>query len=242
MPNTDRQLGDDRDGNADPGRQPETAGDEIDAIGGPEPNLPSESEEGPDDEDIFVPEASYAPLEDDIDYANDGDENDDDYGSNKSNKVQLSDAQAEMTEDQADAIDLDRILEDRINAEIAKRSSPEEKKRATTNTTFAGAGDAGGSSRHLDPRSLAPMEIDIGSSKDKAIMSAETAQTIKNIMAGIQLSDAAIPGWAKRVPEDAWMPRRKQQPPQQPPSLSSPCFADLTGPTAPSNTKDQPPS
>ncbi|KAJ2507816.1 hypothetical protein H4217_008702, partial [Coemansia sp. RSA 1939] len=212
----------------------------IETNSGPEPNLPSESEEDPDDEDIFVPEASYAPLEDDIDY--DGDKNDD--GSNKSSKVQLSDAQAEMSEDQVDAIDLDRILEDRINAEIAKRSSPEEKERATTNTTFAEAGDAGGSSsRHLDPRPLAPMEIDIGSSKDKAIMSAETVQTIKNIMAGIQLSDAAIPGWAKRVPEDAWMPRRKQQSSQQPPpSLSPPCFTDLPDPTASGNTKDQPPS
>ncbi|KAJ2758720.1 hypothetical protein H4S06_002571 [Coemansia sp. BCRC 34490] len=241
MPNTARQLGDDGDGNLYHGRQPEAVGDEIETNSGPEPNPPSESEEGPDDEDIFVPEASYAPLEDDIDY--DGDENDD-GGSNESSKVQLSDAQAEMSEDQVDAIDLDRILEDRINAEIAKRSSPEEKERTATNTTLSEAGDAGGSSsRHLDPRSLAPMEIDIGSSKDKAMMSAETVQTIKNIMAGIQLSDAAIPGWAKRVPEDAWMPRRKQQSSQQqPPSLSPPCFTDLPDPTASDNTEDQPPS
>ncbi|KAJ2663012.1 hypothetical protein IWW48_001529 [Coemansia sp. RSA 1200] len=230
---------DNNDSNADSGRKPETAGDVVETNSGPEPNLPSESEEDPDDEDIFVPEASYAPLEDDIDY--DDDENDDDDGSNESNKVQLSDAQTEMIEHQVDAIDLDRILEDRINAEIAKRSSPEDKERNTTTINISDAGDAGDSSRDLNPCSLAPMEIDIGSSKDKTIMSAETVQTIKNIMAGIQLSDAAIPEWAKRVPEDAWMPRRKQQSPQQPP-LSSPCFTDLPDPTASTNTKGQPPS
>ncbi|KAJ1726196.1 hypothetical protein LPJ61_005356 [Coemansia biformis] len=40
-------------------------------------------------------------------------------------------------------------------------------------------------------------------------MPAEHADQIRRIMAGIQLSESAVPEWAKRVPEGAWMPTRK---------------------------------
>ncbi|CDH50949.1 predicted protein [Lichtheimia corymbifera JMRC:FSU:9682] len=50
------------------------------------------------------------------------------------------------------------------------------------------------------PPTLSPLE------KSEEI-SEDTANTIKSIMSKIQLSDQAVPEWAKAIPESMWMPR-----------------------------------
>ncbi|KAJ2079904.1 hypothetical protein H4R24_003469 [Coemansia sp. RSA 988] len=51
------------------------------------------------------------------------------------------------------------------------------------------------------------IQVDITDAASK--MSTEQVEQIKSIMAGIQLSDNAIPPWARRIPENKWMPQRK---------------------------------
>ncbi|KAI7898174.1 uncharacterized protein BX663DRAFT_525947 [Cokeromyces recurvatus] len=41
-------------------------------------------------------------------------------------------------------------------------------------------------------------------------LSSDTTNLIKSIMNNIQLSDEAIPDWAKKIPEHAWLPRVKK--------------------------------
>ncbi|KAI7885197.1 hypothetical protein K492DRAFT_204251 [Lichtheimia hyalospora FSU 10163] len=50
------------------------------------------------------------------------------------------------------------------------------------------------------PPTLSPLE------KSEEI-SEDTANTIKSIMSKIQLSDQAVPEWAKAIPESMWIPR-----------------------------------
>ncbi|KAI8982414.1 hypothetical protein BDF20DRAFT_470027 [Mycotypha africana] len=50
----------------------------------------------------------------------------------------------------------------------------------------------------------ASLELDAASR-----MNPETSDRIKSIMTHIQLSDNAIPEWAKKIPEHAWLPRVK---------------------------------
>ncbi|KAI9365216.1 hypothetical protein BD770DRAFT_406462 [Pilaira anomala] len=49
-----------------------------------------------------------------------------------------------------------------------------------------------------------PFTIEVSSSDS---LNPETTDLIKSIMANIQLSDEAIPEWAKKIPESAWLPR-----------------------------------
>ncbi|GAA5803627.1 hypothetical protein EDC94DRAFT_585261 [Helicostylum pulchrum] len=53
-----------------------------------------------------------------------------------------------------------------------------------------------------------PLNIDVDSS---ASLKPETSDLIKSIMANIQLSDEAVPDWAKKIPESAWLPRVNQK-------------------------------
>ncbi|KAJ2558188.1 hypothetical protein EV175_000920 [Coemansia sp. RSA 1933] len=157
-----------------------------------------------EDDAIFVPEGSYAQLDDAYDEIDEASTN------QPSDTVEI---------EEHNNIDLDRILDERISADIARRQSQE---KATTDHAEQNANiDAG----HTSTQLASPIEVNINSSGQKA-MPAEHVRQIKDIMAGIQLSDAAIPEWAKRVPEQAWMPRRKQQPSHP----SSPCFTDLPDP------------
>ncbi|GAA5809740.1 hypothetical protein MFLAVUS_003153 [Mucor flavus] len=48
-----------------------------------------------------------------------------------------------------------------------------------------------------------PLHIEVDSS---ASLKPETSDLIKSIMANIQLSDEAVPDWAKKIPESAWLP------------------------------------
>lgn len=49
-----------------------------------------------------------------------------------------------------------------------------------------------------------PLDIEIDPSTR---LNPETSDLIKSIMTNIQLSNDAIPEWAKKVPESAWLPR-----------------------------------
>ncbi|KAI9473681.1 MAG: hypothetical protein EXX96DRAFT_578930 [Benjaminiella poitrasii] len=53
-----------------------------------------------------------------------------------------------------------------------------------------------------------PLTIDLQPSER---LSPETTDLIKSIMNNVQLSDRAIPGWAKKIPEHAWLPRVKKE-------------------------------
>ncbi|KAJ3155710.1 hypothetical protein HDU86_004179 [Geranomyces michiganensis] len=59
---------------------------------------------------------------------------------------------------------------------------------------------------HTAPPPALPEPITINL-EDNVKMSAEDAAAISSIMASFTLPESAIPEWAKRVPEDAWLPR-----------------------------------
>ncbi|KAI8078235.1 uncharacterized protein B0P05DRAFT_571892 [Gilbertella persicaria] len=46
---------------------------------------------------------------------------------------------------------------------------------------------------------------------DSNKLNSETSDLIKSIMSHIQLSNEAIPDWAKKIPEEAWLPRVKKE-------------------------------
>ncbi|KAI9506961.1 hypothetical protein GGI25_000017 [Coemansia spiralis] len=153
-----------------------------------------EGEQSDDDDSIFVADNDYAPLDDDdniIDEAN-----------------KIHEQEPVDNDDSSFDIDLSRIIDERINAELAEKRP---------NTTLNDD-----SLHYSAPSNITPIEVTVDSSKQMA-MSGEHVKQIKDIMAGIQLSDKAIPEWAKRVPERKWMPRRRQ--PESPPS--PPLFTDL---------------
>ncbi|KAJ2745426.1 hypothetical protein GGI20_002180 [Coemansia sp. BCRC 34301] len=145
----------------------------------------SSSDKGKEDESddelsIFVAEEAYAPLEDDA-----ADEVGPDSPSSIDDAFQCRSAPASTD---IVGFDLEQELDSRITAELAA-------KRTLEPDTFA------------TQRSIAsPMEVSVGRG-DK--MSDEHIGQIKNIMAGIQLSDTAIPEWSRRIPEGLWMPRRR---------------------------------
>ncbi|KAI8095258.1 hypothetical protein BDF21DRAFT_405534 [Thamnidium elegans] len=53
-----------------------------------------------------------------------------------------------------------------------------------------------------------PLHIEVES---LASLKPETSDLIKSIMTNIQLSDEAVPDWAKKIPESAWLPRVNQK-------------------------------
>ncbi|OBZ91894.1 hypothetical protein A0J61_00057 [Choanephora cucurbitarum] len=53
----------------------------------------------------------------------------------------------------------------------------------------------------------APLVIKVEPSNQ---LNSETSDLIRSIMSNIQLSNDAIPDWAKKIPEDAWLPRVKE--------------------------------
>ncbi|KAJ2489821.1 hypothetical protein IWW37_003665 [Coemansia sp. RSA 2050] len=161
----------------------------------------SQSSDDDDDEDgsIFVAEESYARL---------SDADEDSPGATSADlddAFQCRAAASAATTVKADPIpsfdkqvplDFEQELDDRIEAELAAKQSLQ-----------------ANAAKHLEasdvsrtPRSLVPMEVAVERSNK---MSDEHIDQIKSIMAGIQLSDAAIPEWSRRVPEGSWMPRRR---------------------------------
>ncbi|KAJ2254268.1 hypothetical protein GGI13_002256 [Coemansia sp. RSA 455] len=160
----------------------------------------SDDEEDEEEGSIFVAEEAYAPLDD-------ADEDNSDLsvgtaGANIDGAFQCRDAANPATTaaipnfDKQIPFDFEQALEDRIEAELAAKQSLE--------ANVVSSQEAPGASS--TPHSLTPIEVVVGRS-DK--MSDEHIGQIKSIMAGIQLSDAAIPEWSRRVPEGSWMPRRR---------------------------------
>ncbi|KAL9553017.1 hypothetical protein MBANPS3_003482 [Mucor bainieri] len=49
-----------------------------------------------------------------------------------------------------------------------------------------------------------PLQIDVAEADQ---IQPETSDLIKSIMSNIKLSEEAIPEWAKKIPEEAWLPR-----------------------------------
>ncbi|OAD08143.1 hypothetical protein MUCCIDRAFT_76938 [Mucor lusitanicus CBS 277.49] len=49
-----------------------------------------------------------------------------------------------------------------------------------------------------------PLQIDVAEADQ---LQPETSDLIKSIMSNIKLSEDAIPEWAKKIPEEAWLPR-----------------------------------
>lgn len=53
-----------------------------------------------------------------------------------------------------------------------------------------------------------PMQIELDPSHK---IDSETCDLIKSIMSKVQLSEQAIPDWAKQIPESSWMPRTEEK-------------------------------
>ncbi|KAJ1664390.1 hypothetical protein GGF38_003097 [Coemansia sp. RSA 25] len=168
-----------------------TADDDTkESASGSDSGSDEEEEDEEDEPSIFVAEEAYAPL-------------DDDDGVNEVSSdlpSSIDDAFQCRSTATADAIpaDIEQELDNRIEAELATKQALETKPVR--------------SQRRIDP----PMEVTVGRS-DK--MSDEHIGQIKSIMAGIQLSDAAIPEWSRRVPEGSWMPRRRTVSSAQKPTI-----------------------
>ncbi|KAJ1855790.1 hypothetical protein LPJ73_002286 [Coemansia sp. RSA 2703] len=98
--------------------------------------------------------------------------------------------------------DLERMLDERLDAEMDLKSMP-----AADNTEHkASSTPITKSEEDVAEHKPDPLQVTVA-----APMSAEHINHIRNVMAGIQLNEDAIPEWAKRVPESAWMPRRQEQ-------------------------------
>ncbi|KAJ2055920.1 hypothetical protein GGI17_006453 [Coemansia sp. S146] len=166
-------------------------------------NQSSDDEEDEEEGSIFVAEEAYAPLDD-----ADEDSSDSQDGATRANiddAFQCRDAANPATTvadaaisnfDKQIPFDFEQELDGRIEAELAAKQSLEANVVSSQEPRDVSS----------TPLSLAPMEVVVGRS-DK--MSDEHIGQIKSIMAGIQLSDAAIPEWSRRVPEGSWMPRRR---------------------------------
>ncbi|KAJ2865898.1 hypothetical protein GGH94_001895 [Coemansia aciculifera] len=162
----------------------------------------SDDEEDEEEGSIFVAEEAYAPLDD-----ADEDSSDSQDGATRANiddAFQCRDAANSATTvadaaitnfDKQIPFDFEQELDGRIEAELAAKQSLEANVVSSQEPRDAST-----------PLSLAPIEVVVGRSGK---MSDEHIGQIKSIMAGIQLSDAAIPEWSRRVPEGSWMPRRR---------------------------------
>ncbi|KAI9261708.1 hypothetical protein BY458DRAFT_515692 [Sporodiniella umbellata] len=53
-----------------------------------------------------------------------------------------------------------------------------------------------------------PMQIELEPSHR---IDSETCDLIKSIMSKVQLSEQAIPDWAKQIPESSWLPRTEEK-------------------------------
>ncbi|KAI8322773.1 hypothetical protein GQ54DRAFT_297172 [Martensiomyces pterosporus] len=156
-----------------------------------------EDEDGDEDEDedaLFVPEDEYAPL-------NDGDDDADNIDSDGGACDFIAHA---INGGSHTASSLDLMLERKMD-ELAA-SFQVQQQASSDDTAIADKDTASASTTPPQaPEQIAPIEVRIDS---KNRMPAEHIDQIKGIMAGIQISDQAIPEWAKRVPESAWMPKR----------------------------------
>ncbi|KAJ2599378.1 hypothetical protein GGF39_002254 [Coemansia sp. RSA 1721] len=165
----------------------------------------SDPEEEDDDEEgqaIFVAEDLYAPLEDHVDEHDSHLFDNDAFATSR-----LPPSTHTLLKNPSRIpIDLEQFLDDRIDQEIAR-------KEGTVFTAAAAVSEESLTTADTDLKETAgrfsdksrPLEVNVS-----APMSAEHISQIKDIMAGIQLSKAAIPEWAKRVPESSWMPKRRQ--------------------------------
>ncbi|KAJ2345775.1 hypothetical protein GGF43_005137, partial [Coemansia sp. RSA 2618] len=157
----------------------------------------NQSDSSSEDEEIFVAEADYMQLSD----GNEGNLDDSTHQPEAANSG-LDDAfechdldPAASTIPQRIPVDLERAIDERLFSELEEKHSPALKQEAAQESA-AGSDKPKVQYSNAAPR---PVKVDVSSSGPR--MSAEQVDHIKSIMAGIRLSDDAIPDWAKRVPE-----------------------------------------
>ncbi|KAJ1848509.1 hypothetical protein H4R99_004114 [Coemansia sp. RSA 1722] len=162
---------------------------------------PEEEDNDEEDQAIFVAEDLYAPLED----------HDDEHDSHLFDNDAFAtsrlppSAHTLLKNSSRIPIDLEQFLDDRIDQEIALKEGTVFAAAAVSEESLTTADrDLKETAGRFSDKSR-PLEVNVS-----APMSAEHISQIKDIMAGIQLSKAAIPEWAKRVPESSWMPKRRQ--------------------------------
>ncbi|KAJ1645396.1 hypothetical protein J3B02_000951 [Coemansia erecta] len=154
----------------------------------------TDEEQDEDQQDIFVAEDLYVPLDD----SQDGDASDrinDAFATDRASPIMHT----HLENPARVPIDLERLLDERMEEEIARKTKE-------SDTVFYAAANVD-SQAIADATCLKPGPLEISIKKP---MSAEHVNQIKDIMAGIRLSEAAIPEWAKRVPESSWIPKRRQ--------------------------------
>ncbi|PIA14180.1 hypothetical protein COEREDRAFT_99131 [Coemansia reversa NRRL 1564] len=166
-----------------------------------------ESSEEDNMEDLFVAENEYVQLSDDVEALGDGTQLDptvndlDDAFNCKGNKYANISMAARFS------TDLEQAIDDRLFLELEERQQrySGDKKENQTNylVDSVETNEVGLKSKEQHH----PIRVDIQETKNK--MPAEDVEQIKSIMAGIQLSEKAIPLWACRIPESEWMPQRK---------------------------------
>ncbi|KAI7825008.1 hypothetical protein BX661DRAFT_185093 [Kickxella alabastrina] len=153
---------------------------------------PSDTESDTEDEGLFVAEDEYAPLQEDSES-----ENQDDIADTIETHSHMS---VHIPSLNRIPLDLECALDKRMEDELARQKSPtttpiDAPPGVTADTAVVGDSDA---------RSK-PLEIKVAEP-----MSAEHIDHIKRVMAGIQICPDAVPEWARRVPESAWIPKRSE--------------------------------
>ncbi|KAJ2852319.1 hypothetical protein IWW36_000462 [Coemansia brasiliensis] len=103
------------------------------------------------------------------------------------------------------AADLERTIDERLFSDLEAKHKSCEADKQHTHTNVASSAEA-----YPAATTVMPLQVDIAESGSQ--MSPKHIDQIKSIMANVHLSDKAIPEWAKRVPEHAWMPKRKKDP------------------------------
>ncbi|KAJ1965220.1 hypothetical protein GGI12_000908 [Dipsacomyces acuminosporus] len=157
------------------------------------------NESGEYDDVLFVPEDEYMPLDDD------DDDDDDDGGDVPDDDNQDTSSQANLGPDFA--LNIDSLLDQKMDELAEAFEIRQQQASALVHSTQPVDSSEPPPPPPPPAVDIVPMEVSIDS---KSRMPKEHIDQIKSIMAGIQISDHAIPEWAKRVPESAWAPKRKE--------------------------------
>ncbi|KAJ2319842.1 hypothetical protein IWW52_001734 [Coemansia sp. RSA 2704] len=161
------------------------------------------------EEEIFVAEAGYAQLSDSDDNGLDNDAlPPDGPGQRLDDAFECHEFGPAARNPAHIAAELARAIDERLFSELEEKHDESLDQESLDKSIDSPA--------ELPERaaSTGPIEVDIARSSSR--MPAEHISQIKSVMAGIRLNDSAIPEWAKRVPESAWMPKRKDPDPSTP--------------------------
>ncbi|KAJ2156219.1 hypothetical protein GGF46_005339 [Coemansia sp. RSA 552] len=159
------------------------------------------------DDEIFVSEgeAEYVQLSDN------GDVNSDESAGSLDDAFEVQRSREDNVPEMT--IDLGQAIDQRLFSELEERhAGSAHEHTAPTALKLPTSGEEDGPTseeNNVSAWNVGPIQVDVKAPGRR--MPAEHVDQIKNIMAGVKLSNGAVPEWAKRIPEEAWMPRRKPE-------------------------------